>query len=273
MLAAFYALTTVDCNSTNQSPVKKFYNSTYPDASERRNKYSNGYESVLAMHLWNDWNTQALEWEKAHAKEEDFDFIVVRSEDLVDPEKKFETLSKLADFVGSPMTPKDVCCLSREEPVDLGQSVNWTGAKNHRRVGMGRRMKDNALPLKYGSLQQRKAFDHGFTLKSRIGRLWGNIHSHPDDLREVATRHRKIRKDTNKKDTEDKSPTESPPKVNQRYGKWKSILKDKPEVSSKLHKEGAKGLATFGYEPFQAFFGGIRPPGHDFACDRRIICG
>jgi hypothetical protein len=225
------------------------------------------------MHLWNDWNTQELEWEKAHAREEDFGFIVVLSEDLVDPEKKFETLSKLADFVGSTMTPKDVCCFSREEPVDLGQSVNWTGAKSHRHVGMERRMKDNALPLKYGSLQQRKALDHGFALKSRIGQLWGNFHSHPDDLREVATHHSKIRKDTNKKDTEDKSPTESHPKVNQRYGKWKSLLKDKPEVSSKLHEEGATGLATFGYEPFQAYFGGIRPPAHDFACDRRIVCG
>ena len=86
------------------------------------------------MHLWNDWNTQALEWEQAHAKEDDFDFIVVRSEDLVDPEKKFETLSKLADFVGSPMTRKDVCCLSRQEAVDLGQSVNWTGKKDPRRI-------------------------------------------------------------------------------------------------------------------------------------------
>ena len=61
-------------------------------------------------------------------------------------------------------------------------------------------MKDNSLPLKYGSLQQRKSLDHGDMPKSRISRLWGSFHSHPDDLREVATHHSQIRKGTNKKD-------------------------------------------------------------------------
>lgn len=98
--------------SNNQSPVLKFYNSTYSDAQTRRQKYSrglNGTEPVLAMQLWNDWNTQALQWEQAHATDSDFDFMVMRSEDLINPERKFETMLRLADFVGSPMTKEEIC--------------------------------------------------------------------------------------------------------------------------------------------------------------------
>lgn len=61
------------------------------------------------MQLWNDWNTQALEWEQAHERGDDFDYIVLRSEDLINPETKFETLVRIADFVGSPMTREEIC--------------------------------------------------------------------------------------------------------------------------------------------------------------------
>ena len=72
--------------STNKSPVQKFYQSMYADANERMNTYSNDSYPVLAMHLWNDWNTQAFEWQQAHAStDSDFDSLVMRSEDLVDP--------------------------------------------------------------------------------------------------------------------------------------------------------------------------------------------
>lgn len=224
------------------------------------------------MHLWNDWNTQALEWEQTHAKEADFDFIVMRSEDLVDPEKKFESLAQLAAFVGSPKTMKEVCCLSRKDAIDLGQSVNWTGAKANSHSAFERKLKDDPLPLKYGSLQQqRDALGHDEILKSKISRLWGH-HSRPDNFREFVTHGRTRNGASRIRAQEESTPTESPPKLHERYGKWRSILKDKPEVSAKLHKEGARGLASFGYEPYQPRLAGARPAAQDFICDERVVC-
>lgn len=37
--------------------------------------------------------------------------------------------------------------------------------------------------------------------------------------------------------------------LDERYGKWKQILRDKPELATMLHNVGAEGLAAFGYQP------------------------
>lgn len=37
--------------------------------------------------------------------------------------------------------------------------------------------------------------------------------------------------------------------LDERYGKWKQILRDKPELAAMLHNVGAEGLAAFGYQP------------------------
>ena len=171
----------ISCRSRNQSPVHKFYHSMYTDAEERMKMYSNGYEAVLAMHLWNDWNKQSLQWEQEHAKDSDFEYMVVRSEDLLNPETKLETLARLAAFVGSPLTVTELCELSRTDVVDLGQSKSW---------GLGNETRS------YDNAQE------------------GDVAS-----------------------------------VHARYGKWKEVLKNSPELSAKLHDEGTKGLKVFGYEP------------------------
>jgi hypothetical protein len=41
--------------------------------------------------------------------------------------------------------------------------------------------------------------------------------------------------------------------VVQRYGKWRSELEGKPQLSDLLHKEGYQGLNSFGYEPPRRF--------------------
>ena len=136
--------------SSNQSPVKKFYTSTYPnndDARLRMQKYRNTTH-VLAMQLWNDWNVDLYEWAmkekqrnaaaassmhktKKKKKNDDddddddfpsFDYLVVRSEDFLNPDTKFQSLQVLANFIGSTLTEQEICCLSQRQSRDMGQS-------------------------------------------------------------------------------------------------------------------------------------------------------
>jgi hypothetical protein len=113
--------------SKNQSPVRKFYDVYYKNATERRSFYdqpeSKSIKEVMGMQLWNDWNLQTLEWEKKHTDGDSFDYLVMRAEDLVDPVNKFESLTRLAGFVGSQKTPEELCCLSQQAVVDLGKSA------------------------------------------------------------------------------------------------------------------------------------------------------
>jgi hypothetical protein len=37
--------------------------------------------------------------------------------------------------------------------------------------------------------------------------------------------------------------------LDERYGKWKQILRDKPKLAAMLYNVGAEGLAAFGYQP------------------------
>ncbi|GKY94600.1 hypothetical protein MPSEU_000425500 [Mayamaea pseudoterrestris] len=109
--------------SRNQSPVKKFYNQFYPDFRSKRTLYDNKlYNEVMAMELWNDWNMQALDWERNHNDGKTFDYLIMRSEDMIDPQTRYQSLTQLADFVGSPKTPQEVCCLSRQHVSDMGVS-------------------------------------------------------------------------------------------------------------------------------------------------------
>jgi len=110
--------------SKNQSPVKKFYRVMYGDATTSNNimKY-NSTTPVLAMQLWNDWNIGAYEWEKQEAlSNEKFDFLVMRSEDLLNPNSKAGALKQLADFVGSAITDEELCCQSKYVTSDMGTS-------------------------------------------------------------------------------------------------------------------------------------------------------
>lgn len=108
--------------STNQSPVKKFYDIYYEDSRDRRKLYDNdNLKEAMGVQLWNDWNMETLEWEQRHSDGDSFDYLVMRSEDLLD-QNKFDSLVQLADFVGSQNTIKELCCISKRELVDMGKS-------------------------------------------------------------------------------------------------------------------------------------------------------
>ena len=109
--------------SKNQSPVKKFYDVYYEDATDRRKLYDNdNFKEAMGVQLWNDWNIETLEWEQRHSDGNSFDYLVMRSEDLLD-QNKFDSLVQLADFVGSQKTIKELCCMSQQELVDMGKSA------------------------------------------------------------------------------------------------------------------------------------------------------
>ncbi len=113
--------------SSNQSPVKKFYSDTYADGPERLKNFTGDLKSVLGMQLWNDWNTGLLEYERQHSDGIMFDFLVMRTEDLLNPESRFKSLVQLSHFVGSPRALDELCCLSRQVATDKGESANFTG--------------------------------------------------------------------------------------------------------------------------------------------------
>lgn len=94
--------------------------------------HSNDERSVMAMSLWNDWNTQVLRWERMHANESDFDYIVVRSEDLLNPDTKLEMLVRLAQFVKSPLSIDGLSELSKLEAIDFGESISWSARSDEK---------------------------------------------------------------------------------------------------------------------------------------------
>ena len=276
--------------SSNKSPVEKFYQSMYADADARMAKHSNTSDPVLAMHLWNDWNTQLLEWEKAHAADKDFDFLVVRSEDLLDPEKKFESLVRMAKFVGSSMTREELCCLSRESAIDMGQSIN-SRAVFDAGVGVARQQWNQASSTGKHTREAVQA-----TLSKRIAERRQALIDSKVSLGEVAKIKEKVMeeerdsliakfndriKNISQQAAEGLRKLENSTAtvnvhltVNERYGKWERLLKDKPDVAAELHKEGRKGLAAFGYEPPHSFIMGSynSPATRSFQCDETVMC-
>jgi len=114
--------------SSNQSPVVKFYNLTYPDYKRRLETYTNELYHVRGMQLWNDWNVQVAHWARNHSQQSpsglpySFEYMALRSEDLLDSQQRYHVFAGLAHYVQSTWTPHQVCCLSRQEPQDMGAS-------------------------------------------------------------------------------------------------------------------------------------------------------
>ncbi len=253
--------------STNKSPVIKFYESMYTDAKEQMKQYSND-SSVLAMNLWNDWNTQALEWERAHSGDTDFDSLVMRSEDLVDPSKKFEVLARLAAFVGSPKTLEEICCISREEEIDMGQSLVSS------EVAAGD-YKEDSGGFWEGHHQLHKF--HGLRFGPRPvtsdgDKVTSSMEDHPSFRHFHDFFHGGFEMPDHRRLSQQTASQEPLSRVHSRYGKWRELLKDKPEISAMLHKHGSEGLRTFGYEPRSEFMNPDTSPVKDFVCDETVVC-
>jgi hypothetical protein len=131
--------------SQNQSPVEKFYNSTYPkDYRERSTRWQGELYNVRAMQLWNDWNLQVLKTNR-----EDTNYMMARSEDLLN--KRWEVMQGMHKFVGSTMSMEELCCQSQQKPRDMGESVKFVdvvGAKKGRPSKSDEQLKRSLANLK-----------------------------------------------------------------------------------------------------------------------------
>ena len=75
---------------------------------------------VKAMRLWSDWNIQASRWASKHLDDQTFDYLRIRTEDLVNPETKYNIYRKVARFVGADLNEDQVCCLMRKPAKWMG---------------------------------------------------------------------------------------------------------------------------------------------------------
>ncbi|CBN77427.1 conserved unknown protein [Ectocarpus siliculosus] len=105
--------------SGNQTPVEKFYADMFPEGTRE-----SGFKepSVKAMALWNSWNVGVHHW-AASRKERGatgLDYLLLHAEDLIDPEAKFAAIKDVAEFVGSPLSDFDLCCIATEGSKDMG---------------------------------------------------------------------------------------------------------------------------------------------------------
>lgn len=60
--------------------------------------------------------------------------------------------------------------------------------------------------------------------------------------------------------------------VEQRYGKWERILANQTKLSDSLHREGARALKAFGYEPFIPWIHPSHVSNSEFVCDIKTAC-
>ena len=191
--------------SDNQSPLQKFYSVYYDQDPKSSPDYDDAMtERERSVQLWNDWNHQALQWEQhqqqyqqeqlklAENDRDDmqhFDYMVMRTEDLIHPDTRLEALVQLAEFVGARVTPDQLCCRSHQYLHDLGESGLREGGP------LDRVLED----LKQGTT--------------------------PEDEKVVMAR----------------------------YGKWKQLLQNEPDVVTRLQAIGAVSLKAFGYNPSVRF--------------------
>jgi hypothetical protein len=125
--------------SDNQSPVAKFYQAFYGQSLSQPRLHHADIE-LSSMRLWADWNMQVYNWEKEQVQQQQlantnlpqFDFMVMRTEDLLHPETRLEAMVQLAAFVGARVTPKDLCCKSRQHLMDMGQSNHKEESNKYR---------------------------------------------------------------------------------------------------------------------------------------------
>ncbi|CAM9910896.1 unnamed protein product, partial [Ectocarpus sp. 8 AP-2014] len=105
--------------SGNQTPVEKFYADMFPEGTRESGLKE---PSVKAMALWNSWNVGVHHWAASRKEREatGLDYLLLHAEDLIDPEAKFAAIKDVAEFVGSPLSDFDLCCIATEGSKDMG---------------------------------------------------------------------------------------------------------------------------------------------------------
>lgn len=113
--------------SANQGPVQKFYATMY----NNKDKFINERCELKAIRLWSNWNAGLKEWAEYHVKNfssdranihKSFGYFALHSEDLVDDDKniRFAALANLAEWLGSDISEKALCCLAMEGTEFMG---------------------------------------------------------------------------------------------------------------------------------------------------------
>ena len=109
--------------SSNQSPVLKFYNLSYPDDFEQRlETYSGALSPVRGIQLWQDWNLQVRDWARSHPQI--LEYHSIRSEELIGQDTRWDHWQQMADIVGFSESTDLLCCLSKSQTKDYGKSAS-----------------------------------------------------------------------------------------------------------------------------------------------------
>lgn len=60
-------------------------------------------QKVRGIKLWSEWNSDVHEYgiRRNEARDADFEHLTIHTEDLIDPDVKFETVREIAGFVGA----------------------------------------------------------------------------------------------------------------------------------------------------------------------------
>ncbi|KAL3919614.1 MAG: hypothetical protein SGILL_003668 [Bacillariaceae sp.] len=296
--------------SDNQSPVEKFYDVFYADAKNRdkimlqQDFGLHTRSQIKAMQLWNDWNRDVYEYGKSASDGETLDVLVMRSEDLLD--HKYEALLKIADFVGSTLSPQEICCLSRKENKDIGKVLTSVGADdphvfgaqdfeairgrfhefgadadgfgadvgNRRWPDIGSwgdvRAKMLAQHQNEKNLQRRRLFEYVGGNTNHDRPLEPKVHP-GDNLKNADLNYNDLSRFLNRQEKMTGSRNKKSDIVRDRYGKWQQKLEGKPELGLRLHQDGKVALEAFGYEPFRTFMD-IPREINLHACDESVDC-
>jgi len=136
--------------SGNQSPVNKFYDTFYDGNPYSPNVDKNEDGALKAIRLWSDWNTEVSTWSLAHVDGMTFDYLQIRTEDLVHPETKYDAYRRIADFVGSPYTDEQICCM-------VEQPAKFMGSHSTHQGGNLRSSNEDFVQSRYGHWKKKVA--------------------------------------------------------------------------------------------------------------------
>eukprot|EP00903_Cladosiphon_okamuranus_P010033 g9515.t1 len=105
--------------SGNQTPVEKFYGDMFQEGSRELGLKE---PSLKAIALWDRWNVGVHEWaaSRKEGKGSGMDYLLLHAEDLIDPAAKFAAIKDVAEFVGSPLSDSELCCIATEGSKDMG---------------------------------------------------------------------------------------------------------------------------------------------------------
>lgn len=91
--------------------AEKYFDAYYQGKDDQYEQLSKASTQLKAIRMWSDWNVEMFEWETKH-RSDTFDYFILRTEDLLDPATKFNTIRAVAEFVGSDVSEEQICCMA-----------------------------------------------------------------------------------------------------------------------------------------------------------------